>query len=1095
VSHTIDFPTTLTRIVERAAFLHERLSGTFVPDPNPEADSPQQIEQRLERWQQVTANRDPERFARRLAWDQLPLEAVRPALGDVKLKPGEALPEWAGTLQAVMREAEALAAGESLPPDRALLPETPLPFESIWLPFVQVARERLRALSGVHYVLLSERAQIALEQSLLQALAWAGQQTLHMELMTYSFQARPLSLFDAAPPEDVSPSTQLYDAFVHKLLADGLAGFFLEYSVLARLLVTITDCWIAAADEFLRHLVEDAADLRRVFAIESDLTAPGCLADLTLALSDPHHNRRSVIKAHFADGTALIYKPRDLHIDRAYDAFLDWLNGQGLSTPLKRLKVLARPAHGWVEAVKAAPCRDQAEARRYYRRAGMLVGLFYVFNAGDFHCENLIANGEYPIPIDMEMLLNPEFAQPGDSAEGEPANDHAGLVARQLVNSSVLGSGLLPSWERWGREGSIDVSALGNIGRSRRTYKIRVWKDINTDVMRLVEEERPPLTTPPPNAATLDGAALDPRDYLGEIVAGFQEMGRLFIDRREALLAPGGPLSLFKGLRVRFLLRSTNIYYRLLQQASAPSLMRCGVDRSLELEALAKGFLLEKTRSVYWPVMADERRALELLDIPLFTLDTEQNALYDVTGGLIENAFRLSAYGVAVATLRGLDERVLAQQTGFCRAAFYAWAADISHGRAALPQDAPKPAGDFPLLTPDQMVEEAIRLAALIEQGAIVSGDTASWITLEHNARINRTQLRPLQYDLYSGGAGVGLFLAALAMITGEKRYGRLAWQAFRNHLENPQTAVSECIGAASGLGSLVYALVSAGRFLEDTRCWEGGKTIARYITPEHITANTTLDVIGGSAGAILGLTALHRVTGDEKSLELALLCGQRLLSQRTASASGQRAWATLKGQLLTGFSHGAAGIAYALVRLFEASGESVYREAAEEAIAYESSVFVESAGNWPDYRAAAQPAFMTSWCHGAPGIVLARLGGLRSLDNATVRRDIEAGLVTTERFGQETATYDFVCCGTAGRIETLLKAGLVLNDTDRLATARQSMSGMVGRAAANGGYLMSMRLPDSIQSLGFFQGLSGIGYELLRLACPEQVPGVLLWE
>ena len=29
----------------------------------------------------------------------------------------------------------------------------------------------------------------------------------------------------------------------------------------------------------------------------------------------------------------------------------------------------------------------------------------------------------------------------------------------------------------------------------------------------------------------------------------------------------------------------------------------------------------------------------------------------------------------------------------------------------------------------------------------------------------------------------------------------------------------------------------------------------------------------------------------------------------------------------------------------------------------------------------------------------------------------------------------------------------------------------------------------------GFFQGASGIGYQLLRLAYPEQLPSVLLWE
>lgn len=33
------------------------------------------------------------------------------------------------------------------------------------------------------------------------------------------------------------------------------------------------------------------------------------------------------------------------------------------------------------------------------------------------------------------------------------------------------------------------------------------------------------------------------------------------------------------------------------------------------------------------------------------------------------------------------------------------------------------------------------------------------------------------------------------------------------------------------------------------------------------------------------------------------------------------------------------------------------------------------------------------------------------------------------------------------------------------------------------------------MHSPGFFQGAAGIGYELLRLAHPDHLPSVLLWE
>ncbi len=78
------------------------------------------------------------------------------------------------------------------------------------------------------------------------------------------------------------------------------------------------------------------------------------------------------------------------------------------------------------------------------------------------------------------------------------------------------------------------------------------------------------------------------------------------------------------------------------------------------------------------------------------------------------------------------------------------------------------------------------------------------------------------------------------------------------------------------------------------------------------------LDVVVALAGAILGLLALHHATGDGAALDFACRCGQRLLRQRTTAPSGHPVWVALEGRLLIGFGHGAAGIAYALLRLVE---------------------------------------------------------------------------------------------------------------------------------------------------------------------------------
>ena len=141
-------------------------------------------------------------------------------------------------------------------------------------------------------------------------------------------------------------------------------------------------------------------------------------------------------------------------------------------------------------------------------------------------------------------------------------------------------------------------------------------------------------------------------------------------------------------------------------------------------------------------------------------------------------------------------------------------------------------------------------------------------------------------------------------------------WGARAN---NADGSFESLIGGAVGLGSVVYGLVCASLFLDAEELLDDARAAASLITLERIEQDQNLDIIGGSAGAILGLLALYRNSRDPEVLEQAAHCGYHLLENRTASATGHRVWKSLDGPLLTGFSHGTAGIAYALLKLLPA--------------------------------------------------------------------------------------------------------------------------------------------------------------------------------
>jgi lantibiotic modifying enzyme len=197
---------------------------------------------------------------------------------------------------------------------------------------------------------------------------------------------------------------------------------------------------------------------------------------------------------------------------------------------------------------------------------------------------------------------------------------------------------------------------------------------------------------------------------------------------------------------------------------------------------------------------------------------------------------------------------------------------------------------------------------------------------------------------------------------------------------------------------------------------------------------NHELDLIGGSAGAIVGLVVLADMLDDRSLVVLADRLGDDLL--RKANRSGDIcSWpspAFPQQRDLTGYSHGTAGIAAALIDLYDATGDSRYRAAAEQAFNYERLWFDRDAGNWPDFRdqparrarAASPPTFETFWCHGAPGIALSRLRAYRTLRVEEYKAEALIALRTTSEF---TASWlrsgraNFsLCHGLGGNAEVL---------------------------------------------------------------------------
>jgi lantibiotic modifying enzyme len=189
--------------------------------------------------------------------------------------------------------------------------------------------------------------------------------------------------------------------------------------------------------------------------------------------------------------------------------------------------------------------------------------------------------------------------------------------------------------------------------------------------------------------------------------------------------------------------------------------------------------------------------------------------------------------------------------------------------------------------------------------------------------------------------------------------------------------------------------------------------------------------------------------------------------------------------------------MAWALLHLSAAVDDARFRHLALDAIAYERTLFTAEHGNWWDLREAESGAATataghcaTTWCHGAPGIALARASTLGLLDDTSVREEILTAAATTARegFGDNHS----LCHGDLGNLEALKIAGERLEDAELGAAAARIVPHVVDDIRTAGWRCGN---PLGVESPGLMTGLAGIGYGLLRLAEPERVPSVLLLE
>lgn len=1090
--------TTATQVSEQtarwyhAATLTERAATLPPGQTMPDSADREQAEKKLRQWQEQPPFNKASRFADRLAMDSIteqefltllaePIEAVQARLAL------PAPPAWVADLARIF--ATYPFASEQLLP----LQEADENYEAYTLlqpfaPLLQSGIERFQA--GVD-ALVQEYHTLPFDPQTILALLFhnLAQQTLPMVNRTLVLELNIARLRGRLQGETPQERFQNYQHVLSQ--RENLLVFLEEYCILARQILTSADLWADCSLEFLRHLCADWTDILKVFTPEQD---PGVLIKASGGAGDTHRGGHSVMLLKFHSGFQLVYKPRSSSIDVHFQELLTWLNERGQQPALRSLQLIDKETHGWTEFVAVAECSSEEEVRRFYERQGGYLALLYVLKAVDFHAENIIAAGEHPILIDLEALFHHDVKV--DVPVRRPAST--------TIEQSVLRLALLPQrfWSNDQFEG-IDMSGLGNTQGQLTPQAVAQWKGSGTDEMKLVRERIELQGNR--NCPRLHGQSVQALDYIDSIITGFTATYRLLSKLREEFLADVLPR--FAHDTVRFIARATRMYGMLLRESFHPNMLRDALKRERFFDRL---WMAAETQTYLARLITAERKDLLRGDIPMFTTHPASCDLFSSEGVRIPEFFEKPGLELVKQRMHMLNEEDLQQQIWIIRAAF----TSISTSTHSRSGSTTLPPSTRAHVEREEFISAARAAGDRLCESALVREDLADWVGLSW-IKEREWSIMPASSDLNNGLPGIILFLSYLGVITGDARYttyAQAALEMLRVEIKQIKTGsdgvTMNGIGTCKALGACIYLFSHLATLWHEPALLKDAEELVSLLS-EHTEKDDMFDIADGSAGCIASLLSLYSVAPSVHTLTAAIKCGDHLLAHAQAMKQGAGWQAPRQTAPLAGFAHGAAGIAWSLLKLAEVSGEERFRQTALSALAYERSLFSPEKHNWLDLRsdplaAAQQPGqedqieeqkYSLSWSYGAPGIALGRLASLSYIDDALIREEIEFALNTTlaEGFGcnhKHVGPNHSLYHGDLGNLETLLVATQTLDDAQYQAHLARISTQVLESIAAHG---LLMGTPMNVETPGLMLGLAGMGYELLRLAEPTQVPSVLL--
>lgn len=843
----------------------------------------------------------------------------------------------------------------------------------------------------------------------------------------------------------------------------------------------------------------------------------GGIADLDVTVGDPHRGGRRAVRVTLDNGMVLYYKPHSIDKAIAYQQVYRYFCDKAQMGTLP-IGYLDYGSYGWEEHVPYAECQTREQIERYYFRMGIHLFLGYALSVTDLHGENIIACGEYPMIVDFETF--PGYAQIEEHTD-------ASRMAQQIVADSVLKTGMLPVLT-WGQgKNTVLLSALGTGEKTQTPFKVPTVKHSGTSDMCIAYE---PAELEIQNCVVrFKGTAINAADYCEALCEGFRFAYRIFLEdgRIEELLE-----RFFNG-RSRVLLRHTQQYVMYRFTSFHPELCVSTEKRKEFFSVLSS----ESDSKVQKQIHTYEADSLMNLDVPYFEIDSRRRSLFDGSGNEYRNYLLRTPYEAWKLRMGQFCTKDMDRQMDFIRLSVSLLISNKMQAKHVVKAFFLTRESNKTCHCKKNAKQNAIEMCQTKRESSKYGKEKVHTTKMYLNRVISKDELRhciqnvlkqvcrsavatrtgiswlepffysdrhwkivPSGVQFYDGIGGIAVFLAAyLKSFSDEKtrELFHLAQQELFRYTkqrmaEDNRTSVKT--GILEGDGSVVFAylqlyeITGEKKFLDYARLHFSVVEAAAQDDISH-------DLLGGNAGGIVLATKLHEITGETEYIEAAVRMEKQLWAFAVRMERGYGFQIADDITPLAGMAHGNSGFLVAYAGLWEMTDCAEYCEKILWLLEYEDSLYAEQYENWLDLRGKDNSeAVMNAWCHGAPGILLARMRLAKTLKRHSVEefgsvqetvkmariadiveRDIKRA--ARALFLQKPGKHICLCHGAAGNLLFMQRYLQIYPCASYQKRYEKLMQHFVL-------YFDSYKQKAAKEYLnpGFMNGISGVGFALLEM-------------